>query len=241
MTATRWPWIWMYHSVDHYAEDPYQVTVTPDRFARQMAWLAARRLRGVAVSELLEARRHGPARDLVGLTFDDGYRDFLHRAVPVLRRHGFTATVYVLSGRLGGTNQWDVPGPVKQLMTAEEIRAAAAEGMEIASHGVSHVSLPTTGVGDLRDEIERSRAELSDLVGRPVTGFAYPYGHVERREIEAVRSAGYAHAVGIAPHERAGRHALPRTFVGERDGGVRLRAKDVRSQMRVPDGEATFV
>ncbi|WP_224392966.1 polysaccharide deacetylase family protein [Pseudonocardia sp. ICBG1293] len=241
MTTTRWPWIWMYHSVDDYSEDPYRVTVTPERFARQMAWLAARRLRGVGVAELLEARRHGPARDLVGLTFDDGYRDFLHRAVPVLRRHGFTATVYVLSGRLGGTNAWDVPGPVKRLMTADEVRATAAEGMEVASHGVAHVSLPAGDADGLRDEVGRSRAELADLVGGPVTGFAYPYGHVGHREIDAVRSAGYAHAAAIAPHERAGRHALPRTFVGDRDGGMRLRAKDVRRQVRVPDGEATFV
>ena len=63
----------MYHSVEPYTADPYQVTVHPDRFARQLRWLRRRGLRGVSMRELLAARRDGTARGLVGLTFDDGY------------------------------------------------------------------------------------------------------------------------------------------------------------------------
>ncbi|WP_246236476.1 polysaccharide deacetylase family protein [Actinomadura chibensis] len=224
------PLVLMYHSVDHFDEDPHLVTVSPARFARQMAWLRARGLRGVGMRELLDAHAAGRARGLVGLTFDDGYADFVTRAVPALLRYGFGATVFVVSGRIGTYNAWD-DGPRKPLMTADQIRTAADAGMEIASHGRYHVSLPGADDTELREELEESRAVLEDLVEGPVTGFAYPYGHATAREVEAVRAAGYDYACDISPDEPA-RHALPRTYVGDRDGPVRLRAKIVRHELR---------
>ncbi|WP_245667355.1 polysaccharide deacetylase family protein [Actinomadura macra] len=224
------PWVLMYHSVDHVREDPHLVTVSPPRFEGQLAWLRARGLRGVGMAELLAAWDAGDARGLVGLTFDDGYADFATRAVPALVRFGFGATVFVVSGRIGSYNAWD-DGPRKPLMTVDQIRTVAAAGMEVASHGRHHVSLPATGGCELREELEESRATLEDIVDRPVTGFAYPYGHATGREIEAVRAAGYDYACDISPDE-PGRHALPRAYIGERDRRLRLRAKLVRHELR---------
>ncbi|TDD79650.1 polysaccharide deacetylase family protein [Actinomadura darangshiensis] len=224
------PLVLMYHSVDHFDEDPHLVTVSPARFERQMAWLRARGLRGAGMSELLDAHAAGRSRGLVGLTFDDGYADFATRAVPALVRYGFGATVFVVSGRIGTYNAWD-DGPRKPLMTGEQIRTVAAAGIEVASHGRHHVSLPETDDTELREELEESRAALEDLVEAPVTGFAYPYGHATAREVEAVRAAGYDYACDIGPEEPA-RHALPRTYVGDRDGPVRLRLKVVRHELR---------
>src|SRR5262245_45277787 len=96
------PFVLMSHSVADRDSDPYRITVTPDRFTRQMRWLARHRLRGVAMGELLGAAQRGSTKGLVGLTFDDGYADFPRHVVPVLARFGFTATVFVVAGRLGG-------------------------------------------------------------------------------------------------------------------------------------------
>ncbi|NED86362.1 polysaccharide deacetylase family protein, partial [Streptomyces sp. SID11233] len=82
----------MYHSVSEVREDPYRVTVTPHRLERQLRWLRRRGLRGVCVATLLAARAAGRGEGLVGLTFDDGYADFLSHAVPLLHRYGCTAT-----------------------------------------------------------------------------------------------------------------------------------------------------
>ena len=71
------PLVLMYHSVDRYRTDPYQITVRPDRFDQQMCWLWQHGLRGVSMRQLLAAHRQGVAAGLVGLTFDDGYADFL--------------------------------------------------------------------------------------------------------------------------------------------------------------------
>ncbi|MEW2285548.1 polysaccharide deacetylase family protein [Streptomyces sp. NPDC047841] len=216
------PWIAMYHSVGDCSDDPYHLTVSPDRLERQLRWLRRRGLRGVSVTELLAARARGGGRDLVALTFDDGYADFLGNALPSLTRWGCTATLFVLPGRLGGDNAWDPLGPRKPLLTADGIRRAAAAGMEIGSHGLTHVDLTRAGDGLLRAETAGSRAVLEELTGTPVTGFCYPYGTVDGRVVEAVREAGYAYACAIDPGELTGPHVLPRVYIGQNDTAVRL-------------------
>lgn len=216
------PWVAMYHSVGDCSDDPYRVTITPERLAGQLAWLRRRGLRGVSVAELLAARARGGGRDLVGLTFDDGYADFLTGALPVLTAHGCTATLFVLPGRLGGDNAWDPLGPRKPLLSADGIRRAAAAGVEIGSHGLTHVDLTRADDPTLAAETAGSRALLSRLTGAPVDGFCYPYGTLDRRTVDAVRNAGYTYACAIDPGALAGPHALPRVHVGQRDTPVRL-------------------
>jgi peptidoglycan/xylan/chitin deacetylase (PgdA/CDA1 family) len=209
----------MYHSVGDCSDDPYRITVTPERLDRQLAWLTRRGLRGVSVAELLAAPTR---RGLVGLTFDDGYADFLTGALPVLRRHGCTATLFVLPGRLGGDNAWDPLGPRKPLLTADGIRQAAAEGVEIGSHGLTHVDLTRTDDLTLKAETVESRTVLADLLGTAIAGFCYPYGTVDRRAVDAVRDAGYGYACAIDPGPLNGPHALPRVHVGQNDTALRL-------------------
>lgn len=219
-------WVAMYHSVSDCRDDPYNVTVTPARLNRQFAWLAARGLRGVSVRELLAARDRGAERGLVGLTFDDGYTDFVTTAVPVLHRWGFTATVFVLPGRLGGENSWEPTGPRKPLFDVEDIHAAAAAGMEIASHGLTHLDLTRATDEVLHNEIHESRHRLATLTGGDVEGFCYPYGFLDTRAVDAVRLAGYRYACAIgAGPAGSGDFALPRIHLGEADTSLRLELK----------------
>ncbi|MFR9675596.1 polysaccharide deacetylase family protein [Streptomyces sp. TR06-5] len=215
----------MYHSVAEHTEDPYRVTVTPHRLRRQLDWLTARGLRGVGVAELLRERAAGRGANLVGLTFDDGYQDFLDEAVPLLHRHECTATVFVLPGRLGGTNAWDPLGPRKRLLTAEGVLAAAGAGMEIGCHGLQHRELPGLDDAALLEETARSRELLARITGTAPAGFCYPYGTLDPRSVEAVRSAGYAYGCAIDPGPLTGQHALPRVHIGEQDNAVRMYLK----------------
>lgn len=228
----RAPWTLMYHSVDDSREDPYLLTVTPRRFARHLAWLTDRGLRGVAVGELLRARAAGTARRLVGLTFDDGYDDFRSAALPLLLRHGHSATVFVLPGRLGGDNAWDARGPRKRLLDAAGLREIAAAGMEIGSHGLLHRDLTAVHAVTLLAEVRGSRRRLEDLTGAAPAGFCYPYGAVDTRALLAVRDAGYEYACAVDPGPLACRYALPRTYAGQADTGPRLRAKRLRHRAR---------
>ncbi len=218
----------MYHSVEPYTWDPYRVTVHPERFARQLAWLSRCGWRGTSMRELLRARREGRARRLVGLTFDDGYADFVTHVMPVLERYGCTATVFVIAGALGTTNGWDEPGPRKWLMSADEVRHAAAAGIEIGSHSLSHPRLTGLTDGVLAEEVRHSRAILADLTGQEVDGFCYPYGAVGAREVDAVRAAGYGYGCAVGRSLPTGRYTVPRTFIGDRDTAPRLLAKWAR-------------
>ncbi|MFD3892148.1 polysaccharide deacetylase family protein [Streptomyces cellulosae] len=219
------PWVAMYHSVGDCSDDPYRITVTPDRLEHQLTWLRRRGLRGVSVAELLDARARGEGRDLVGLTFDDGYTDFLTGALPLLRRFRFNATLFVLPGRLGGDNAWDPLGPRKPLLDADGIRRAAGEGVEIGSHGLTHVDLTLADDTLLAAEVTESRARIAALTGAEADGFCYPYGTVDARAVDAVRRAGYRYACAIDPGPLTGPHALPRAHVGQNDTAWRLQLK----------------
>ncbi|MFI6011238.1 polysaccharide deacetylase family protein [Streptomyces sp. NPDC051243] len=219
-------WVAMYHSVSDCPDDPYNVTVTPARLERQLAWMAGRGLRGVSVRELLAARARGTERGLVGLTFDDGYTDFVTTALPILRRRGFTATVFVLPGLLGGENAWEPSGPRKPLLDADGIRRALAAGMEVASHGLTHVDLTKATDQVLQTEVDDSRHRLAAITGGDIEGFCYPYGFVDERAADAVRRAGYRYACAISPGPAGcGDFALPRIHIGQADTAVRLELK----------------
>jgi peptidoglycan/xylan/chitin deacetylase (PgdA/CDA1 family) len=225
------PLLLMYHSIAPYDEDPYEVTVSPDRFEHQMRWLRRRGLRGVSVRELLDAHARGRSGGLVGLTFDDGYEDLLTCALPILDRFGFTATAFVIAHRLGGTNVWSPNGPRKRLLTEDRLRLVADAGVEIGSHGLTHVRLSTTSGTRLDDEVVLSRAALRTITGQDVSGFCYPYGDLTRPAVDAVRAAGYDYACAIWRSGLTGRHALTRTYVHDGDHTWRLDAKRLRHRL----------
>jgi len=219
------PMILMYHGVADEAEDPNHLCVAPGRFAEQMTWLKRRGLRGVGIATLVDAMRAGRARGLVGITFDDGYVNVLEAAVPELQRHGFSATMYIISDRLGGSNEWD-EGPRWPLMSASQVGEVAAAGMEIGSHGATHVRLAGLDAGQLAAEVGDSRTSLGELTGAPVRGFAYPYGSMDAAARFAVRDAGYDYACAVqTPMSELGLMALPRVYVGQSDDARRMAAK----------------
>jgi peptidoglycan/xylan/chitin deacetylase (PgdA/CDA1 family) len=203
-----------------------------DRFEQQMRWLSQRGLKGVSMQEVLAAAHDSSRKRLVGLTFDDGYRDFLECALPILERHNFTATAFVVAGRLGGQSVWAARNPSKALLTAEEVRSAAAAGVEIGSHGLRHVSLPATADGDLANEISESRRILQAVSGQEVRGFCYPFGEHDSRVLNQARAADYDYVCATRCSRFAGRFALPRIYIGNSDSPALLWAKATRYWLR---------
>lgn len=239
-TPLRWrdaPLILMYHSVADVpdpADDPHLLSVSPRRFAAHMTWLYGRGLRGVGVDELLAAIRGSRARGLVGITFDDGYADLVDGALPALRTFGFGATVFVVAGRLGMTNDWD-DTPPRPLLDAAGIRRLADAGIEIGSHSTTHAALTGAGHRVLEAEVADSRNRLAEVVGAPVTGFAYPYGVMDGAARAAVRGAGYTYACAVStPCRRLDLTALPRIYAGNSDRGRHLAAKRLLYRAYIP-------
>ncbi len=188
----------MYHQVAlHRARSPLnRWRVRPDDFARHLGLLARRGLHGVALRDLLDdPPRPGDRR--VVLTFDDGYDGVRTAALPLLAARGFSATVFVVSAKLGLTNDWDGETPGEALLSEDGIRDLVAAGFEIGSHGATHRALTELPDGALEEETRGSRERLENVTGGPVVSFCYPYGARDGRAEAAVRSAGYRLATVI--------------------------------------------
>lgn len=171
-----------YHSIGHRR---YEMNVTPEAFAAQIAWLAGY----YSVIPLESAVAGEPG---VAITFDDGYRDNLTNAVPVLERHQCPATIFVVSGCLGHTLPFEKEPETGRLMTPEELREAASRGIAIGGHTRRHPRLATLDAAAQRDEIAGCRADLERILGRPVAAFAYPYGAALDYTAETCALAGDA-------------------------------------------------
>jgi peptidoglycan/xylan/chitin deacetylase (PgdA/CDA1 family) len=123
------------------------------------------------------------------VTFDDAYEDIGEYALPILAEYSLTATVFVVTNEMGGSNRWDYPlgAPVRGLMTADQIRRWADRGMEFGSHSRTHADLTQLDPHRLDEEIAGSAKDLGALLGQSVTAFAYPYGFFNRAVLDCVR------------------------------------------------------
>ena len=190
----------MYHALGERGEPASRFVLPARRFARQLAWLRLRRSTLLGLDEYVRHRlehRLPPPRSVV-ITLDDGYADNAELAYPLLRRHGVPATIFAVSGRLGGPNTWSDGDPLagRPLMSwaqAEELRRG---GVEFGAHTRSHVPLPGLEPEAARVEVDGSRADLEEHVG-PIGHFAYPYGKVDAASERLVERLGFLSACGI--------------------------------------------
>jgi peptidoglycan/xylan/chitin deacetylase (PgdA/CDA1 family) len=207
-------------------------------FARFLDDLAARGYRTWTLAEAAaRATRSEPLpRRSVVLTFDDGCRCFAEQAFPELSSRGMTATLFAVSGELGGSNRWDrampaIPGATEReerLLDTGELRRLADSGIEIGSHSRTHRDLTGCSEEELAAEVAGSRQDLEAALGRPVRTFCYPYGRIDERARAAAVAAGYLAAVGIHanPGARPGDlFALPRMIVNPGESRFERRLK----------------
>jgi peptidoglycan/xylan/chitin deacetylase (PgdA/CDA1 family) len=186
----------MYHIVDRPKDaTEARFCCTPARFDRQMKHIATS---GVTLMDLedlsdcLGGMRPWPSRGVV-VTFDDGYRCVHEIALPILEQNGVPATVFVVAGRVGKTNDWMQARnlPQRELLGWDELREMRNRGISLGSHTLTHPRLPEISPGELSRELEESRKILEDGFGHPVTQFAYPFGQFNEAVRAATERAGY--------------------------------------------------
>lgn len=191
--------ILMYHQIGLPAPkgSPYRgLTVHPRDFRRQMVWLKRFGYRGLSMAQVLPYIRGERQGKVVGISFDDGYRNVFQNALPVLDELGFTATNYFVARHLDGSNFWDQSKgvPHSGLMSLPELRAWSAAGHEVGSHTLDHVRLNELSPELAAYQIQQSKRELENLVQQEVSAFCYPYGHYTPCIRDQVAAAGYSNA-----------------------------------------------
>jgi peptidoglycan/xylan/chitin deacetylase (PgdA/CDA1 family) len=190
--------ILFYHRV---SDDDDPLAVSPRRFREQMELLATQGYEVVdlaAAVDLLERGLSPP--QVVGLNFDDGYRDVAENALPVLERLGFRATVFVPTGVIDGTAVFPWYERQPPMLGWDEIVELDRGGtLRFEPHTVSHPNLLLLDDAASRFEITQSKFDLEARLARPAQSFCYPAGLFGERERRFVAESGFRAAVSCEP------------------------------------------
>ena len=174
-----------YHSVR--VENGNELRMPPKQFEAQMAFLQDKGYQSVSLEQLYQATyKEGtlPAKPFV-ISFDDGYVDNYTTAFPILTKHGFTATVFMVTSYINGEGFLSWP----------QLKDLAANGWEIEGHTTNHPYLTKMNPSTVLSELNLSKELLEKDLGQPVNFFAYPYGDLNANVVRALKDTGYLMAV----------------------------------------------
>lgn len=133
-------------------------------------------------TEMLDSIKDSAANEpRVTITFDDGFISDALIACPELAKRGMVATFFVCAGRIGKEGYVDRAG-IEELLQ---------NGMEIGSHGMNHIDWRSATDDELHTEIVVAKQQLEEIVGRPVTKAAIPFGSYDNRVLAKLQSAGF--------------------------------------------------
>jgi peptidoglycan/xylan/chitin deacetylase (PgdA/CDA1 family) len=208
-----------YHGVapSNAAEDPHFLRVAPERFTQHVESLLSAGFELTTVADLA-ARADGgsPPPGLAAISFDDGLDDNHAHALPILRRLGVPATVYVTTGLIGQPNPWIASDT--RMMTVEELRDLRAAGWELGAHTVTHPDLSQLDRDGCLREIGESREEIERLTGERPRTFAYPFCKYGDAALEAVAELGFDAAVTCWGRGGWERYEMKRQMITGKDG-----------------------
>ncbi len=235
--------ILMYHRVaDMGPEALARYRVTLEAFRAQMSWLSQHGYHALGSAELaLHLEQRLPfRRQPVLISFDDGYLDFAENAWPILREHELTAEVFIVTGKVGRTADWDAPAELAApLMDAVTISQLSAEGVRFGSHLATHRVASGLATRALAHELLQSRAVLSGWLGSEIRSLAAPYGVSDERLRKLAEECGYSTLLttedGVANLESNAFH-LPRIEV-RGDMPIEEFVRRVRASSVVPERE----
>jgi peptidoglycan/xylan/chitin deacetylase (PgdA/CDA1 family) len=169
-------------------------TVTQNNFEEHIQYLSQNGYTAICFSDIVN-QKVLPDRPII-ITFDDGYENVYHNALPVLNKYGYRAVIFVVTDYIGKYNNWEPASFQSKYrhLSQDQIRKLSDNGYEIASHSERHRYLPILDPADLLDEIANSKNFIEKIIGGPVLSFCYPYGRYNDKIVDVVKRAGYQYA-----------------------------------------------
>jgi peptidoglycan/xylan/chitin deacetylase (PgdA/CDA1 family) len=179
----------MYHRIGEDNNDP-DITVSPKNFERQMRYLREH-VEIVSLDKILEIIKHHQSlkRDMVAITFDDGYRDNYINAYPILKKYDIPSAIFITTGFIDKDHN---------MLNTDEIILMQKEGnITFGAHSVTHKALSELDRNAVLLQIKGSKSALEKILQEEVKYFAYPYGKkvdFTYESMQIVKEAGYVAA-----------------------------------------------
>lgn len=207
----------MYHEIADGSETRSRLAVAPTALAEQLAYLHDEGWTTISAGTLSAILRDDavvlPERTVV-LSFDDGYENFYSRAMPLLAKYGFTATLFMTSGWVKEARP---PGAgIPPMLSWAQLSDVARAGIEVGAHSITHPELDQLTGRRLHDELFDSKKQLEDQLGLEVPGLAYPFGYSTSAVRQLARKAGYTYGYVVGNRTAASESdifAVPRLTV----------------------------
>lgn len=202
--------------------------VASENFERQVKYLHDNGWHSYTMSEAAAQKKNLPSKSVV-ITFDDGYRDNLTNALPVLKKYGLKATIYLVNDR--HDRDWSGYRKAKNegaglkdepKLTDDEVRELLDSGLiEIGAHTRTHANLNALNREEAHNEICTSKQEIETKFATVCSSFAYPFGLYSKRDTDLVLECGYSNAVttevGIADLNSCDLFEIPRVTISGKD------------------------
>jgi peptidoglycan/xylan/chitin deacetylase (PgdA/CDA1 family) len=179
----------MYHAIGYEAGNTARVP--KENFIKQMKYLKNNGYVTLTLDEAYDffvKNKPIPEKSVV-LTFDDGYVDNYVEAMPILKKFGFKATIFVITGAVNKS---------KNYMNVEQLKEMEASGMDIQGHTVHHKNLKELSYAIQLQTLKESKDFLEKSLNKRIKYFAYPYGEYSKETLKAVKEAGYTMAFATA-------------------------------------------
>jgi peptidoglycan/xylan/chitin deacetylase (PgdA/CDA1 family) len=221
-------------------EDPKGLHVNARRFAKHLDYLQSR-YHVIPLREYIEAHNQGrtlPDYSVV-LTFDDGFRNFLTVAAPMLAERKLPATVFLITDRAGEKfdrereTTWTPDDDRRYLSWDDARQLQETQAVEFGSHTCSHPGLLTLSDAEGRHELQHSYTDLVTNLAVKIPTLSYPKGQYSTLLAEEARKVGYACAVTTDRGLNEVDHdlfTLGRTLIGDYDdeAGFAVRVSGLR-------------
>ncbi len=175
-----------YHSISNEIEP--DETVTPEEFEKQLQYIKEN-YKVISLEEAVEYIQTDIEKisGSIVITFDDGYRDNYRHAYPLLKKHSFPATIFLVSDFINSNSS--------KYLSPSEIDEMMGNNISFGSHTISHRILTRLRNEEIIREIKDSKDILESQLGRRINSFAYPVGtraDFNDEIMEIVRTAKYA-------------------------------------------------
>jgi peptidoglycan/xylan/chitin deacetylase (PgdA/CDA1 family) len=214
-SAPGWPLVLYFHhvtdAVDHYT------ALSPEKFRRGLETVLD--IVGPAVDPATVGPGFQPPDGpSVLITFDDGYRDNLETAAPLLAEFDVKMLLFCITGELDAagrlTNAQRAALPPRQsFLTWPEANDLADTGHVLAPHTVSHAKLTELQSTDAAAEVSGSVSAIQARTGMPARTFAYPYGLIPQQPVVPPDVLAFGSVKSAATPWPANPHRIRRTYL----------------------------